>query len=597
MFDQFFCAYAEPAAYGDDALQNEYSSYSRPKPRPQAAAYGGGDGYGGGESGYGRRPESEGYGSGGGYGKQQEEYGSGGGGGYGRRPKVEEYGSGYGRQQQQSETEEYGSGYNRRKPEPQYESGGGYGGRREESEYGSGGGGGYRGRREESEYGRKTTGYGEEEEGGGYGRRRGENDDEGGEEGYQVEEGSEEDEDKAIEGNTTSYVPNHQPPPPSPETPPPETPPPPPITKRMGTLFRRGNRAMSDLIVCRVTEDVNEHELRLFLRVLHRSGLTAKADMVVIFANLTQMERFKGVVEVENESFMKLVEYYKNGGGSGGGGGGNVSKEKFGLGFDLNVFMRSGKKEFGEPLWGRRRIKNFTNSNAVGNETGATRLSYGSVVGFEANELDPENSLSGFMDHVPMTLRQWACYPMLLGRVRRNFKHVMLVDVKNSVLLGDPLGRVKNQSPESVHVSIKSEVSSTSKHHRKNSDKTQSHSMVNTAILMGGSRGIRRLSNAVLYEIVRASMGHKKKNSITELGILGQLVGNEHLLKDINLIKSTESVAGTSSIAELAATLDPSLMKRGNSNINSNSNSSNLYSTIMRKICSFEVDGSVYRDC
>src|SRR5581483_4724196 len=44
--------------------------------------------------------------------------------------------------------------------------------------------------------------------------------------------------------------------------------------------------------------------------------------------------------------------------------------------------------------------------------------------------------------------KEWCytCYPMILGRVRRNFKHVMLVDVNKVLLLGDPLGRVKNAS-------------------------------------------------------------------------------------------------------------------------------------------------------
>ncbi|KAF3557239.1 hypothetical protein F2Q69_00014890, partial [Brassica cretica] len=56
------------------------------------------------------------------------------------------------------------------------------------------------------------------------------------------------------------------------------------------------------------------------------------------------------------------------------------------------------------------------------NQTPLDELTHGS--GFDFPELDQENSLSGFMDHVLITLRRWA-YPMLLGRLRRNFKHVM----------------------------------------------------------------------------------------------------------------------------------------------------------------------------
>ncbi|KAG6398345.1 hypothetical protein SASPL_139803 [Salvia splendens] len=209
---------AEPSAYGEDALDNEYKSYARPKPRPGAnrpTEYGSGGGRpdygrseseygsggGGGGGGYGRKPEygeqgSE-YGSGGGgggygrkpqYGDEGSEYGSGGGGGgYGRKPQYgeegSEYGSGgggggYGRKPQYGEQgSEYGSGdgggYGRRpESESEYGSGGGYRRKQEsESEYGSGGGYGRR-PESESEYG--SGGYGrrsEEESGGGYGRR------------------------------------------------------------------------------------------------------------------------------------------------------------------------------------------------------------------------------------------------------------------------------------------------------------------------------------------------------------------------------------------------------------------------------------------
>ena len=185
---------SEPSAYGDEALENEYKSYARPKPRPVLGYAGpppGQGGFGGsgdgGEYGYQPKPPSsfggEGeYGSGHGrkpdYEEPSSEYGS----GYGRKPECEqpssEYGSGYGRKPEYEQpSTEYGSGYGR-KPEyeqPSSEYGSGYGRRPEfeqpSSEYGSG-----YGRRPEyeapsSEYG---SGYGRkpsfgEEQGGGYG--------------------------------------------------------------------------------------------------------------------------------------------------------------------------------------------------------------------------------------------------------------------------------------------------------------------------------------------------------------------------------------------------------------------------------------------
>ncbi|KAJ4837307.1 hypothetical protein Tsubulata_035845 [Turnera subulata] len=315
----------------------------------------------------------------------------------------------------------------------------------------------------------------------------------------------------------------------------------------MGKLYRRGTRAMSDLVVGHVVEDTSEAEFRRFLTSLHSSGLPARADIVFVFGSSSSASRFEALIEEENDSFLKLVYHYKEMNFTA-----SSSDEEA---FDATRFVTRAKKEDAEPLWGKKiRIA----ANNARNESGEvatvdgggelTRLSYGSVVGFDASELDPENSLSGFLDSVPMSLRRWACYPMLLGRVKRNFKHIMLVDVKNVVLHGDLLGRVRNRSPESVSI-MAAKQETKGKHSKTNSGKTQSHIQVNSGVLIGGARGIRRLSNAMLTEIVRATMQHKRKGSVTELGILSQLVGNQHILKNIDLVVSSESMVGPNSLA------------------------------------------------
>ncbi|KAK6244186.1 hypothetical protein QUC31_010595 [Theobroma cacao] len=346
----------------------------------------------------------------------------------------------------------------------------------------------------------------------------------------------------------------------------------------MGMLYRRGTKAMNDLVVSHVVEDVSEEELRLFLRVLHRSGVTSKADIVFIFGSSLLSSRFSFVIQEENESFLKLIQHYKEIDSKGSRG--SV------FSFDPTQFWKSGKKGVGEAIWGKKSRGNYSNSTEAEGEP--TRLTYGSVVGFDVSELDPENSLAGFLDHVPMSLRRWACYPMLLGRVRRNFKHMMLLDVKNLMLLSDPLGRVRNRSPESVYLLTKE--NSSSKHNKRNSEKT--HCQVNSAILMGGARGIRRLANAMLTEIVRATMQHKKKNPLSEPGILSQLVGNGYILKNVHLITSTESIQEASSLMGLSSNsaADYSVIQRGNSN-------RDLNSIMMKLICLSEVESSVYRDC
>ncbi|TKY53362.1 hypothetical protein E2542_SST24890 [Spatholobus suberectus] len=146
---------------------------------------------------------------------------------------------------------------------------------------------------------------------------------------------------------------------------------------------------------------------------------------------------------------------------------------------------------------------------------------------------------------------------MLLGRVRRNFKHVMLVDVKSVVIFNDPLGRVRNRSLDSVFVYPSGK-------HGKNSKRTRSRHLVNSAILMGGARGIRRVSNAMLVAIVRAATQHRKKNSVSDSAILSQLVRNEFVLRNVDLIVSSESIPEASqNSAGLTSFSDYLLVQRG----------------------------------
>ncbi|KAM7505451.1 hypothetical protein LguiB_004355 [Lonicera macranthoides] len=355
----------------------------------------------------------------------------------------------------------------------------------------------------------------------------------------------------------------------------------------MGILINRGTKAMNDLTVCHLTESVTVLELRLFLRVLQRSTLTSRSDLIFILPN-SAPPSFNSAIREETDSFFKLIHRYKEL---------NTTHPKS-PSFDLTQFFKSTKKEkeWAEPIWGRRIQLNYNDKNS----TESTRLSFGSVVSFELDELDPENSLSGFLNDIPMSLRRWACYPMLLGRIRRNFKHTLLVDIKDVLVFNDPLGRVRNKTPESVYlIQSGSSQSGSSKHSKKdkNSDKTQSgHKTVNPGVIMGGVRGVRRLANAVLTEIARAATQHKRRNSVTESGILSQLAGNRFLLKNVNLVLSTESipdVSGLNSGSGVALSVaNLTVVRRGNSNNGDVNNG-----VIMKHLCSFPLDSSVYSEC
>ncbi|KAK4281891.1 hypothetical protein QN277_013335 [Acacia crassicarpa] len=357
--------------------------------------------------------------------------------------------------------------------------------------------------------------------------------------------------------------------------------------QRMGTLYRRGTRAMSDLVVAHVVEDTTDDELRLFLRVLHRSGLTDRADVVFIFDSASSSSRFGSIIQEENDLFLSLIDHYTEL---------NLTdaslKKKTKSNFDAARFFRVGKKGnvIGETLWGKKSRINLTNPEAEKGYDEVAQLSYGSVLSFDATELDPENALGGFFDHVPLKLRRWACYPMFLGRVRRNFKHVMLVDAKNLVVTSDPFGRVRNRSSESVFVYHLPD----SKHSKKISDRSQSKRPVDSAVIMGGERGIRRLSNAMLIGIVRDATQHKK-NTASESAVLSQLVGNDFVLKNINLITSTESIPDATSLGgrnspAFRSLSDYPIIQRGTSN-------RELNSIIKKQLCSSDIDSSVYRDC
>ncbi|XP_028761521.1 uncharacterized protein LOC114720082 [Neltuma alba] len=305
-----------------------------------------------------------------------------------------------------------------------------------------------------------------------------------------------------------------------------------PALQRMGTLYRRGTRAMKDLVVGHVAADTTDEEFRLFLRVLHRSGLTASADVVFMFDSASLSSRFTPIIQEENDSFLSLIQHYTQM---------NVThphKNRKSPNFDATRFLKMVKKgtEIAEPLWGARTRSNLTNPETGngGSEEIVPLLSYGSVLRFDPEELDPENSLAGFLNDVPLSLRRWACYPMLLGRVKRSFKHVMLVDVKNMVVVKDPLGRVRNRSPETILLHRHPESSSfTMTQSRNNSEKTQGGGRVNSAIIMGGGKGIRRLSNAMLTQIVRWAMKKRANNSVSEAAVLSHLVGNRFTLKNV----------------------------------------------------------------
>jgi hypothetical protein len=76
----------------------------------------------------------------------------------------------------------------------------------------------------------------------------------------------------------------------------------------MGTLFRKGTRPMRELIVAHLLEETSVASLRVFLRTLHRSGATARADVVVLFPGAESASGdVLAVFHEEEASFQKML--------------------------------------------------------------------------------------------------------------------------------------------------------------------------------------------------------------------------------------------------------------------------------------------------
>ncbi|XP_074276820.1 uncharacterized protein LOC141600480 [Silene latifolia] len=349
----------------------------------------------------------------------------------------------------------------------------------------------------------------------------------------------------------------------------------------IGQLYLRGTKAMSDLIVAHVSEEASPHHIRTFIRLLFHSGLLSRLDLVFVFPSISMQTDLTPLLNSESHSLITIVRL-----------AGQLGRADLAPG--LTRYLRPVGEAGKETLWGRRRGNSTTPDEL-------TRPSYGSIVGFEASELDPEDALSGFLDHVPMRLRRWACYPMLLGRVRRNYKHVMLLDANNALVVSDPFTRVRNRSSESVFI-----WSNPVTRHGKRNPNQEQRSQVNPGVLIGGARGLRRFTNAALTEIVRVSIEHKGKNrnSVTESGVVNQLLHSGHLLKSINLITSAESIPDSGSLVHLNSAAESGLSLMGLSEylsvvqrVNSGGEF-NVDQVLMTEICaSHKLFTSVYRDC
>lgn len=229
-----------------------------------------------------------------------------------------------------------------------------------------------------------------------------------------------------------------------------------PALKGLGSVYRKGTKVMSELVIAHIEEHSSLQDLRLFLRILHRSGVTARADIVFVFGWDMPPSAMVDAIHEENLHFEELMSVLSRDPDDATAEVRNTSLTSPTAGctscqssnatispFNINAFRKSGtESEISAPLlWGTR---NFNASRT--NRTGSMRMTHwGSVVGFDVSELNPDDALQGFIDKPPLVLRRWACYQMLLGMVRHKFKHILLTDVRGVAILRDPFTAISKK--------------------------------------------------------------------------------------------------------------------------------------------------------
>jgi hypothetical protein len=267
----------------------------------------------------------------------------------------------------------------------------------------------------------------------------------------------------------------------------------------MGVLFRKGTRAMPELVVAHLTETTTSEDLRFFLRGLHRSGMPARADVVLLYPWRPLPVELAAVIRDEEVSFQKLLARFRKTRGD---------SAKLSV-FNPGAYMRTmpvsdyGKRQ--DSMWGKGMVGDDESESAE-------KVHYGAVVGFDVQELDPDDALSGFLDSPPASLRRWVCYQMLIGMVRHRYRHVLLTEVTGVFILKDMLSPLRKKD-SSLHLYYTGQrwsdaIQSVYGKRFWNSleDEEKARKVVSTSVIVGGIRQIRSVVTAMATEIVRVAL-------------------------------------------------------------------------------------------
>lgn len=202
-----------------------------------------------------------------------------------------------------------------------------------------------------------------------------------------------------------------------------------PALHGLGTTFVRGSMAMDELVVAHVAENTSMQEFRLFLRTFFRSGLAARADMVLLFTFDVLPVSMEDTIHQEVAYLCKLL---------------SQERQNSTLKYDdrISMFSAFNSSNYVKPMsssasfWGHESNQSDQISEL---DKSMVKFSLSSIVGFSVVDLNPENTFQGFIDKPPLEVQRWACYELLLGIVKHKYKQVLLTGVRGVLILGDPL--------------------------------------------------------------------------------------------------------------------------------------------------------------
>ncbi|KAJ7297212.1 hypothetical protein O6H91_13G002000 [Diphasiastrum complanatum] len=218
----------------------------------------------------------------------------------------------------------------------------------------------------------------------------------------------------------------------------------------LGTLFRKGTKTMNELVVAHLSENLNIQEFRLFLRTLHRSEVSARADIIFLFPWSPLPLQIRQVIQEEERYFQDLLhltaklsvmpeELHENERQTGLDSWHPIQQPV--QAEDESVLKAS---ELPSSNKGHKSNVPLSSNSSVSKLNHFMRHEWGSISGYQMAELDPSDTLAAFLESPSIDLRRWFCYQILLGMLKHKYKHVILTRAGKTLILGDALSAVRH---------------------------------------------------------------------------------------------------------------------------------------------------------